>query len=100
MHIAAHARTGDTTQTADRRTAVLGVPERDADDLARVVGVWRLHLEALDVALLLQDARDFLLQLGRRNLDGLMRCLDRVANTRQEVGYGIGHRHVCLPARL
>src|SRR5881398_1405368 len=53
--VAALAGARDATQAGDGRAAVLGVLERDADDLARMVGRGRLDLVARDVALLGED---------------------------------------------
>ncbi len=47
-----------------------------------------------DVALLVEDPRELALELGRGHVDRLVRGVDRVAHAREEVGYGIGHRHV------
>src|SRR4051794_31891903 len=54
--VVALARARDPAQAADRRAAVLGVLQRDADELGRLALGGRHHLEGVDVALLAQDA--------------------------------------------
>ena len=54
----------------------------------------------VDVALLVEDPRELALQFGGRDLDGLVRRVDRVAHAREEVGYRVGHRHPWLCSRL
>ena len=51
------------------------------------------RLEGLDVALLAQDPRELGLERGGRDLDRLVGGHDPVADARQEVGDGVGHRH-------
>src|SRR3954451_8588514 len=100
--VVALARARDPAQAADRRAAVLGVLQRDADELARVVLVGLDEVEAQDVALLAQDARHLPLEVGRRDVHLLVGGDDPVADTGQEVGYRIGLRHTerVLPGRL
>src|SRR5688572_11089330 len=58
-----------------------------------------LDLEAVDVALVLQDLGNGHLHLGRRNRHrGLGHHL-RVADAGQQVGDGITHAHICLSCR-
>src|SRR5215207_2973419 len=61
--VVALAGSRDAAQAGDGRAAVLGVLERDPDDLARMVGRGRLDFVALDVALLGEDARHLRLEL-------------------------------------
>src|SRR5262249_20652212 len=61
--VAALAGARHAAQAVDRALALLGVLERDADDLAGVVGVRRLDVVGLDVALLAQNPRELLLEL-------------------------------------
>src|SRR3954469_12274209 len=89
--VAALAGTRDAAQARDGRAAVLGVLERDADDLAGVVGRGRLDLVAGDVALLGEDAGHLRLQLGRRDVHRRVRRMDAVADPREEVGDGVSH---------
>src|SRR3954449_6313830 len=63
--VVALARARDAAQALDGRPAVLGGIELDADDLAGWGGGRRLHLVAVDVALLLEDPGHLDLQLGR-----------------------------------
>src|SRR3954454_1415136 len=63
--VVALAGARDAAQALDGRPAVLGVLELDADDLAGMVRGRRLHLVAVDVALLLEDPGHLDLQLGR-----------------------------------
>src|SRR3954469_3757380 len=69
-------------QPADRRAAVLGVLELHAHALARVLLVGREQLEAVDVALLAQDAGHLALEVGRRDVHLLVRGDDPVADAR------------------
>ena len=54
----------------------------------------RVHLVALDVALLREDAGDLHLELGVRHHHGLVSGLDAVADAGQKIGDRIGHRHL------
>jgi hypothetical protein len=85
--------TGHALDPGDDRLAVLGVLERDRDLLAGLAGGGRKHLVALDVALLLEDARQLALQLRGGDEDVLVLRLGRVAQAREEVRYRVGHRH-------
>src|SRR3954467_15645106 len=74
--------------------AVLRVLELDADELAGMLGVRRLGLPRLDVALLGEDAGHLALELRSGDLDDVVLRANRVANARQVVGDRIGHRHI------
>src|SRR5437016_3719548 len=50
-----------------------------------------LDMEVRDVALLLEDAGDALLQARGRHLGRLVQGFVRIANASEHVGYGIGH---------
>jgi hypothetical protein len=81
----------DAAQPRDRRAAVVGVLQADLDDLARMVRVRRLDVEAGDVALLDEDACHLVLELARRDVDGLVRRRDGVADAGEEVCDRIRH---------
>src|SRR3954471_22502081 len=91
--VVALPRARDAAQAADRRAAVLGVLQLHADALAGMLLLGRDELEAVDVALLAQDARHLALEVGRRDEHLLMGGDDPVADARQEVGDGVGLRH-------
>src|SRR3954447_19433861 len=91
--VVALARARDAAQALDRRAAVVRVLQLHTDDLARVIGGRRLDVVAQDVALLLEDAGHLDLELGRGDVDRLVGGLDPVADPREEVGDGVGHRH-------
>jgi hypothetical protein len=78
-------------------TAIVGVLERDAQlvELALVH-----HGEVLDVALLLEDARDLDLELRARQEDPFVAGEICIAEPSQKVGYGIGNHPCLLPAGL
>src|SRR4051794_32669489 len=80
----------DALEAGDRRAAVARVLQAHADDLARMLGVGRDDVVAVDVALLVEDPRALGLELGRRDVDRLVGGLDRVADPGQEVGDGVG----------
>src|SRR5215217_3359094 len=92
-HVEALARARDAPQARDHALAAVGVLQRDADDLARPPGLGRLDREVVDVALLLEDAGHLALEPRRRDVDGLVRGGDRVADPREEVRDGVSHRH-------
>src|SRR4051794_24158759 len=103
--VVALARARDAAQAGDRRAAVVGVLQAHADELGGLPLGGRHDLEALDVALLAQDPRHLALELGGRDVRRLVSGVDRVADTREEVGDGVGHGHgaTCsraLPAGL
>src|SRR4051794_21996293 len=83
----------DALEAGDGRATLVGVLERHADQLARVVGGGRLDLEVANVALLLEDAGHLALELAGRDLDLLVRGGDAVAHAGEEIGYRVGHRH-------
>src|SRR5215204_4684836 len=90
------ARLADPADAGDRALTVAAVLERDRQDLADAVLVVG-HVEGGDVALLLEDLSDALLQLavGHRNL--VVVRLIGVAQTSQHVCDRVGHRHdVCF----
>src|SRR4051812_12059751 len=73
-------------EALDDRLAVLGVLESHAQHAAHAGG---LHVEALDVALLLQDARDLRLEVRSGHLDRVAVGVQAVPDAGQEVGYWI-----------
>src|SRR3954453_9316085 len=87
----APARRGDALHAADHRLAALGVLQAHAQHLADPT---RLGAEGLDVALLLQDARELGLELGSGHVHELVIGAQAVANAREEVRYRVCHRHV------
>src|SRR4051812_48769320 len=84
------ARARHTAQAGDDGRAVLSVLEPNHDPLARLAGA---DLEALDVALLVEDAGHLALELRIGDDDLLVGGHDPVADAGQEVGDRIGHRH-------
>src|SRR5690606_6693882 len=96
LAVDAKSRLGDTTDAGDHPASLLGVLHVDVQELARtrrVVG----HGEPDDVALLLEQAGEGLLQLGGRHPDVVVHRDVRVADAGQHVGDGVGHGHVVLP---
>src|SRR3954453_2123434 len=91
--VVALARARDAPQARDRRAAVVGVLQADGDQLAGMVLGGRHDLEGVDVALFAQDPRHLALELGRGDLDRLVRGVDRVADAREEIRDGVGHGH-------
>src|SRR5687768_6069000 len=87
--------TADALDAADDLLAARAVLQEDADHLAGLAsGLLRRLLdqaEALDVALVLEDPRDLGLQLARGHVDTGVLGGHRIAETRQHVGYRIGH---------
>src|SRR5207302_3523042 len=71
----------------DHAAAVRGVLQENAQRFARLVLVHQLV--GRDVALFLEDARDFGLELRDRNIDALVLGGRRVAEARQKIGNGI-----------
>src|SRR4051812_44579206 len=88
------ARARDALEPEDHCGAVLGVLELHADDLRGLLVRRVVDRVVLDVALLLEDAGHLLLQARRG--DGHLALLGHgaVAQAREEVGDGIGHRHI------
>src|SRR3954471_5489343 len=89
--VRAPARGGDALHAADHRLATLGVLQPHAQHLADPTG---LGAEGLDVALLVQDARELGLELGSGHVHELVIGAQAVANAREEVRYRVCHRHV------
>src|SRR5712664_2443673 len=85
--VSARARTRNALHAGDDAAAVRGVFQEHAEHLACLVLID--ELEGRDVALILQDARDFGLQLGDRNVHALVLGSGGVANTGQKIAYGI-----------
>src|SRR5260221_575614 len=85
--ISARPRTRDALYAGDHAAAVRRVLQEDAKHLARFVFVDKL--EGRDVTLVLQNTRDFGLELGHGNVHALMLCCVGVANSRQKIAYGI-----------
>jgi hypothetical protein len=80
-------------EAGDRAAAVGRVLQVHAQQLAGMLGAGRLGLEVADVALLLEDAGHLALEVGGRDVHGLVGRGDPVADAREEVGDGVGHRH-------
>src|SRR5215218_1148744 len=87
------AGAGHPLDALDHRLAVARVLESHVDELAGVLCVGRLDLPALDVALLLEDAGQLLLELRGGDRHDLLRRVRTVAHAREEVGNRVGHRH-------
>src|SRR4051812_28282755 len=81
----------DAAQPADGRAAVLRVLQAHADELGGLPLRGRDDLERLDVALLAQDPRHLALEPRRRDVGGLVRGVDGVADPGEEVGDRVGH---------
>jgi hypothetical protein len=97
----AEAGLGHPTETGDGPGPFGRVLHGDGEGAARAVAVGG-HLVVLDVALLLQDAREGLLLLGGRHEHLVVHRRVGVADTGEHVGDGVGHGHVRppSPARL
>src|SRR5579862_1724633 len=89
-NVNAAAGTRDTGKVADRGFVVCAVLQVHAKNVAAVLFG---RLVVRDVALFLEDAGNFCLQLGGRNIQLLVTRTDRIANTRQKVCYWIGQTH-------
>src|SRR5439155_26337646 len=86
-------RLRDPPEPGDHALAI--APELELDDQ----GIEALALpdvEVPDVALLLEDPRDLLLEPRRRHLHGLVHRLVRVADAGQHVGDGVSEHQVFL----
>src|SRR5215207_9052792 len=81
------ARLREALDARDHRLAVLGVPQADAQGATHATG---LDLVAVDVALLLQDARELRLEGGGGHLDLVVVGAQSVADAGQEVCDRIG----------
>src|SRR5438874_513104 len=86
--VGACAGPGNPPQAADDAAAVGRVLQENAQHFARLVLIHQLVRR--NVTLFLQNARDFRLELGDRNIDALVLGGRRVAEARQEIGNGIG----------
>src|SRR4051794_26396737 len=89
--VRAAAGRGYALHAADHRLASLGVLQPHAQHLTDPTG---LGAEVLDVALLLQDARELGLELRSGHVHELVIGAQAVANAREEVRYRVCHRHV------
>src|SRR5215211_696804 len=95
VYVATAAGLRESLDPGDHRPAVLGVLQADAQ---RAPHATRLDLVPVDVALLLQDARDLRLEVGGGHLHLVVVGPQSVADAGQEVCDRVGlHR---LPARL
>src|SRR3954447_17898752 len=83
----------DPPDTGDRALPVAAVLQRDGQGLLDLALLRVLHGERGDVALLLEDLRDALLDLAVRHRHGVVEGLVRVAQTGQHVCDRVGHRH-------
>src|SRR5215207_8107294 len=90
LDVLATAGPGDPLDPLDHGLAVLRVLQPHAQDAAHA---GRLDGEVLDVALLAQDARDLRLEVRGGHLDVVAVGVQAVADARQEVCDGVGHRH-------
>src|SRR4051794_9605216 len=90
VDVRAAARLRDPAHAGDDRRTVLGVLQPDPQHLADPAGLLAV---VLDVALLAEHARHLQLQLRGRDVHGVVIGLEAVADPREEVGYGVGHRH-------
>src|SRR5437868_13398836 len=82
------ARARHARQMRNRRGAARVVAQKDAHDFLRA---FALDDEVVDVAFLLQDARDLQLQLRGWDINTRMLGRDGVTNSRQHVGNRISH---------
>ena len=93
--IDAAARTADPLEPGDHLLAARPVLQEHANDLARLLALFRRRLlddpEALDVALVLENPRDLRLQLAGGHVDTRVLGRHPVADARQHVGNRIGH---------
>src|SRR5262245_11511732 len=89
------AQTGlaDPADAGDRALAVAAVLEGDGQGLLDLTLLRVLHGERRDVALLLEDLRDALLDLAVRHRHGVVEGLVGVPQTGQHVCDRVGHRH-------
>src|SRR6476469_4537010 len=85
---------GDALEAGDDRRAALRVLQPDVQLLA---DAGALDRPALDVALLLQDARELGLHLRVRDHDLVMARAQAVADAGQEVSDRVRHRHRARP---
>src|SRR5229473_2506356 len=81
------ARARNALQASDHAAAVRRVLQENAQHLAGLVFVDQLI--GRDVALVLENARDFGLEFGDRNVDTLVLGGRRIAEARQKIGYGV-----------
>src|SRR5271154_912686 len=86
----AAARTGNAREVADRSFVVRAVLEIHAKNGAAILFG---RLVVRDVALFLEDAGDFGLQLRGRNIQLLVTRANRVTNAGQKICYWIGQTH-------
>src|SRR3954467_15102255 len=89
IHVAPLAGTGHPAQAGDDRSPVVSVLEPHEDLVRRGAGNARRLVEALDVALLGEDARPFLLEPAGGDLDRFVGGHDPVPDPDQEVGDGV-----------
>src|SRR5688572_14797339 len=91
----ATAGAADALEPADHALAVRAVLQEQPDHRPRLLpgllGRSLHHAEALDVALILQDPRDFRLQLAGGQIDARVLGDHRVADARDHVGNRISH---------
>src|SRR3954454_17643546 len=83
----------DPANTRDGALAVAAVLERDGQRLADLALGRLLHVERRDVALLLEDLRDALLELAVRHGNRVVVRLVGVAQTSEHVCDRVSHRH-------
>ena len=93
IHVASLTGTGYPAQAGDHRSPVISVLQPHEDLVGGAAGHARSLVEALDVALLREDPRHLALEPAGGDLHRLMRGHDAVADTGQEVGDRVGHRH-------
>src|SRR5919107_1646552 len=97
LAVDAASGTAHPSQAGDTAAAIGAVLQRDHEPPLHAAAALG---NALDVALLLQDAGDLRLHLGVRDLDRVVLGHVRVADARQEIRYRIVNRHSYLPTRF
>src|SRR6188768_2006609 len=93
LGVDAQAGLADPADTRERALPVAAVLEGEGQRLADLALLGVLHVEGGDVALLLEDLRDALLDLAVRHRHGVVERLVGVAQTGQHVCDRVGHRH-------
>jgi hypothetical protein len=92
-HIHAAPGPRNALQVGDGGIIVLAVFQVNAQDLS---AFFLCRLEIGDIAFFFQNARDFQLQLGGRNIELLVTRVDRITNARQQICDRIGQTHLRL----
>src|ERR1700739_3585554 len=92
-HVYAATGPRNALQVGDGGTVVLPVLQVNAQDFS---AFFLCRLEIGDVTFFFQDARNFQLQLGSRDIKLLVPCMDRIANACQQICDRIGQTHLRL----